>query len=132
MIVSLYPMSNLTEFLLLSWCCEMKKERNEIHVRVSVEERDMIRKRMESTGIKNLNAFMKKMAIDGYIIMLDLSDIKEVVRLIRINSNNLNQYVKRANENGSIYLQDIRQLQEQQEEIWESIKQVLERLSNIK
>nr|WP_297709241.1 plasmid mobilization relaxosome protein MobC [uncultured Butyrivibrio sp.] len=110
----------------------MKKERNEIHVRVSVEERDMIRKRMESTGIKNLNAFMKKMAIDGYIIMLDLSDIKEVVRLIRINSNNLNQYVKRANENGSIYLQDIRQLQEQQEEIWESIKQVLERLSNIK
>ena len=110
----------------------MKKTRNEIHVRVSEEERNMIRKRMESTGIRNLNTYMKKMAIDGYIIMLDLSDIKEVVRLMRINSNNLNQYAKKANETGSINICDIEQLRTQQEGIWTSIKEILERLANIR
>lgn len=110
----------------------MEKHRNEIHVRVSEEERASIRDRMESAGVKNLNAYMKKMAIDGYIIVLDLSDIKEVVRLLRINSNNLNQYAKKANENGSIYQQDIKQLQNQQEEIWIAVKDVLARLAAIR
>ena len=109
----------------------MEKHRNEIHVRVSEEERASIRDRMESAGVKNLNAYMKKMAIDGYIIVLDLSDIKEVVRLLRINSNNLNQYAKKANENGSIYQQDIKQLQNQQEEIWIAVKDILARLAAI-
>ena len=110
----------------------MAARKSEIHVRVSDEERGMIRERMKASGVKNLNAYMKKMAIDGYLIMLDLSDVKEVVRLMRINSNNLNQYAKKANENGSIYHQDIRQLQEQQEEIWIAVKDVLARLAAIK
>ena len=110
----------------------MKKERNEIHVRVTPEERQQIRDCMETAGVKNLNAYMKKMAIDGYIIKLDLSDVKEVVRLMRINSNNLNQYAKKANETGNIYLSDIEQLRIQQEGIWTSIKDILERLANIK
>ena len=74
---------------------------------------------------------MKKMAIDGYIIVLDLSDVKEVVRLLRINSNNLNQYAKKANETGNIYIQDIKQIKEQQEEIWIAVKDVLARLAAI-
>lgn len=125
-------MADHTDSLLLSWCFDMEKHRNEIHVRVSEEERASIRDRMESAGVKNLNAYMKKMAIDGYIIVLDLSDIKEVVRLLRINSNNLNQYAKKANENGSIYQQDIKQLQNQQEEIWIAVKDVLARLAAIR
>jgi len=55
-----------------------------------------------------------------------------VGRLMRINSNNLNQYAKKANETGSIYLCDIEQLRTQQEGIWTSIKEILERLANIK
>ena len=86
---------------------------------------------MEKAGIKSISAYVRKMAIDGYIIVLDLSDVKEVVRLLRINSNNLNQVAKRANETGSIYIQDIKQLQSQQDIIWESVRQILERLSNI-
>ena len=86
---------------------------------------------MESAGVKNLSAYIMKMAIDGYIIVLDLSDVKEVVRLMRINSNNLNQYAKKANETGSIYLQDIQQLKNQQEEIWIAVKDVLARFAAI-
>ncbi len=109
----------------------MKKERKEIHVRVTPEERQQIRDCMEAAGVKNLNAYMKKMAIDGYIIKLDLSDVKEVVRLMRINSNNLNQYAKKANETGNIYLADIKELQKQQDELWSAMKDFLKTLSNL-
>ena len=52
--------------------------------------------------------------------MLDLSDIKEVLRLLRINSNNLNQYAKKANECSAVYREDMKVLQAQQDEIWET------------
>lgn len=86
---------------------------------------------MEEAGISNMSAYIRKMAIDGYVIKLDLSDVKEVSRLLRINANNLNQYAKRANETGSIYLEDIKEIKEQQEKLWEMMKEILQRLSTI-
>ena len=108
------------------------EKNTEIHLRISEADKDKIRANMETAGVKNMSAYIMKMAIDGYIILLDLSDVKEVVRLMRINSNNLNQYAKKANETGSIYLHDIQQLKEQQDGIWEEIREILDRLSNIK
>ncbi|MBQ6407137.1 MAG: plasmid mobilization relaxosome protein MobC [Butyrivibrio sp.] len=108
------------------------EKNTEIHLRISEADKEKIRTNMEAAGVKNMSAYIMKMAIDGYIIVLDLSDVKEVVRLMRINSNNLNQYAKKANEIGSIYIHDINQLKDQQEGIWELIRQILERLSNIK
>ena len=100
-------------------------------VRFKAGERDIVRRKMEEAGIRNMAAYIRKMAIDGYVIRLDLSDVKEVARLLRINSNNLNQYAKRANETGSIYLEDIKELQRQQEKLWELMKAILQRLSTI-
>ncbi len=100
-------------------------------VRFKPGERDIVRRKMEDAGIRNMAAYIRKMAIDGYVIRLDLSDVKEVARLLRINSNNLNQYAKRANETGSIYLEDIKELKRQQEKIWELMKEILRRLSTI-
>jgi bacterial mobilization protein MobC len=71
------------------------------------------------------------MALDGYCINLDLTDMKEMVSLLRRCSNNLNQYAKRANESGSIYAGDIRDLQTRQSEIWEIAKEMLARLATI-
>ena len=64
-------------------------------------------------------------------INLDLQDVKALVSLLRICSNNLNQYAKRANETGSIYEADINDLQVRLEEIWTDMKEVLVRLSSI-
>ncbi len=100
-------------------------------VRFKEGERDIVRRKMEEAGIRNMAAYIRKMAIDGYVIRLDLSDVKEVARLLRINSNNLNQYAKRANETGSTYLEDIKELQSQQEKLWELMKAILQRLSTI-
>ena len=89
-------------------------------------------KRMEEAGIRNISAYIRKMAIDGFIIALDLSDVKEAVRLLRINSNNINQIAKKANETGNIYLEDIKFLQKQQNDIWKTMKEILLSLSKIK
>ena len=86
---------------------------------------------MAELGIINRSAYVRKMALDGYCINLDLSDMKEMVSLLRRCSNNLNQYAKRANESGSIYAEDIQDLQVRQGEIWEIAKEMLARLATI-
>ena len=100
-------------------------------VRFKPGERDVVRQKMKDAGINNMAAYIRKMAIDGYVIRLDLSDVKEVSRLLRINSNNINQYAKRANETGSIYVEDIRDIQRGQEELWNLMKEILQRISAI-
>ena len=71
------------------------------------------------------------MALNGYCINLDLTDVKELVSLLRRCSNNLNQYAKRANETGSIYLDDIKDVQERLDDIWDVAKEMLVHLASI-
>ncbi|MBQ9301653.1 plasmid mobilization relaxosome protein MobC [Butyrivibrio sp.] len=103
-----------------------------ILIKLTPDDLEAIKAKMEQAGVRNRSAYIRKMAIDGYIILLDLSDIKEVVRLLRINSNNINQIAKKANQTGNIYIDDIKSVQAQQEEIWEAVKVVMERLATIK
>ena len=109
----------------------MAKRDKRIHFLVSREEEQQIRERMEQIGIRNRNAYLRKMALNGYCINLDLQDVKELVSLLRRCSNNLNQYAKRANETGNIYEADIKDLQERLDKIWDGMKDVLVHLSSI-
>lgn len=102
-----------------------------INVRVNPEELARIREKQKELGIRNTGAYMRKMAMDGYCVNLDLSDVVQVSTLLRRCSNNLNQYAKRANESGSIYAEDIRDLQKRLDELWEMQKLILKRLSGI-
>ena len=95
------------------------------------EEVERIHEKMDELGIRSMGAYLRKMALDGYCIRLDLQDVKALVSLLRICSNNLNQYAKRANETGSIYHADIEDLQKRLEEIWTDMREVLVRLSSI-
>lgn len=104
----------------------------QFHFFATEEEAAAIRQKEADAGIKNESAYLRKMAIDGYMIRMDLKDVKEVVRLLRIDSNNLNQYAKKANETGSIYLDDIKDLQKHQEELWQSLREILKRLAEIR
>ncbi len=109
----------------------MRERNQEIHVLLLPEEMERIKQKMAELGIINRSAYVRKMALDGYCINLDLTDMKEMVSLLRRCSNNLNQYAKRANESGSIYAGDIRDLQARQNEIWEIAKEMLARLATI-
>ena len=106
----------------------MREYTDSFLVRFRPGERELIRQKMQEAGIRNMAAYIRKMAIDGYVVKLDLADVKEVARLLRINSNNINQYARRANECGGIYEEDIRDIQRGQEEIWSLLKEILQRL----
>ena len=87
--------------------------------------------KMEKVGILNQSAYLRKMALNGYCVHLDLQDIKELISVLRICSNNLNQYAKRANQTDSIYEADIKDLQDRLEQIWQISKDILSMLSSI-
>jgi len=92
---------------------------------VSEEEREMIKRRMAQTGIKNMRVYMLKMAIDGRVIHVEFDSVKEMVRLLSHATNNINQIAKRTNETGSIYSADINELRGQYDEMWAQTKLVL-------
>lgn len=102
-----------------------------IKLRISPEERQQIHRKMLDMGVLNRSAYLRKMALDGYCVRLDLEAVNELTRLLRICSNNLNQYAKRANETGSIYKADIEDLQQRLDAIWQRQKELLTELAGI-
>ena len=64
----------------------MSRQGGMVYARVTPEEWDLIRERMREAGMTNTSAYIRKMALNGYVINVDLGDVKEVLRLLRINS----------------------------------------------
>jgi len=112
-------------------CVDMSKRNVQLHFRVSEKEADVIKMKMEESGIKSNGAYLRKMAVDGYCIRLELEEVRELLKILRINSNNINQYTKKANETGNIYDEDIDHIKHSQEELWVIMKEILKRLSDI-
>lgn len=98
---------------------------------MSEQEAELVKGRMAELGITNLSAYLRKMAVDGYIIHLDMSNIQEMIRLLRICSNNLNQYTRRANETGSIYATDVDDLRTRLDSLWDGLDKLLRGFANI-
>lgn len=109
----------------------MVERSRRIELRVTEEELKRIRERMEEAGISVLTAYLIRMALFGFIIVMDLSDLKEILRLLQISGNNLNQYAKKANETGNIYLEDIEELKRSQKEILKEMRKMLDKLTEI-
>ena len=97
----------------------------QLHFYVTEKENETIKERMKESGIINLSHYLRKMAISGNIIHLDMTDIKNVSRLLNSCSNNLNQYVTLAHETGSIYTTDIEDLNERLTEINQQFRIIL-------
>lgn len=108
-----------------------KKRSVRVEFVMSEQEAALVRERMAELGISNLSAYLRKMAVDGYIIHLDMSGIQEMIRLLRICSNNLNQYARRANETGNIYAADIEDVRARLDELWEGMDKLLRGFANI-
>lgn len=113
----------------------MKTGHNKKSIRVefvmSEQEAELVKGRMAELGITNLSAYLRKMAVDGYIIHLDMRGVQEMIRLLRICSNNLNQYTRRANETGSVYAADMEDLRTRLDGLWDGMDKLLRGLANI-
>ena len=88
--------------------------------------------KMEDAGILNMSAYVRKMALDGICVRLDLEDVRQLTVMLRRCTNNVNQYARRANETGSIYAADIEDLQNRLDGIWELSRQSLAHLAAIR
>ncbi len=96
---------------------------------VSQEEYDMIQQKMDQCHCQNLSAYLRKMAIDGYIINLDLPELREISSLLRRTGNNINQIARRANQTRRVYDTDIQDIQRLQGVLLERFGKVLSTLS---
>ena len=98
---------------------------------VSPDEMLHIREKMSQMGTTNVSAYMRKMAMDGYVLRIDLPQLDELVSLMRRTGNNINQLAKRANSNGRIYETDIIEVVENQKQLWQGICDILNGLSKM-
>ena len=110
-----------------------KKRRRPIHlhVMVSEEEQALIQQRMAESGIRNMGAYMRKMALNGYVLHVDLSDVRELVSLQRRCANNLNQVAIHVNTYGGIYPDELKALQRDYADLWGPLSDLLKKLSAV-
>ena len=111
----------------------MAKRKREIQLkfRVTPEEQALIHQKMEQYGTENMAAYLRKMAIDGYVVRLDLPELRELVSLLRRSSNNLNQLTRRVHETGRFYDADLEDLRQNYDRLWEAARRVLTGLSEL-
>jgi len=98
---------------------------------VTPEELELIRERMAEAGITNTGAYVRKMSLNGYVLNVDLSPVRELVSLQRRCSNNLNQVAANANTFGGIYPHEIETLQKDYAALWKPLSDLLKQLAAV-
>lgn len=102
-----------------------------ISVRLTEEEHRLLKEKMARIGVTNQEAFLRKMALDGLVIRLDLPELKQMISLLRYTSNNINQIAKRLNESGRTYDTDLAEILEKQDRLWQLANDILMKLSKL-
>jgi hypothetical protein len=101
------------------------------YFKCSPEEMEWIERRMSQTNITNKSAYLRKMAIDGRVINLDIPILTEISKLLCNLANNMNQLTKRVNGGGFAYRSDVEQLRIELEAVRENFGEVLTALSEL-
>ncbi len=103
----------------------------QLNFRVTEREKALIEEKMLALGTTNREAYLRKITIDGYIVRLDMPELKEIISLMRRTSNNVNQIARRLNESGRIYDVDIADVKAQQEQLWAKLNELMTQISGI-
>ena len=100
-------------------------------VRFSPDEMRMIQEKMRQFGTTNFSAFVRKMALDGYVLKLDFPELRQWSSTQRRISNNFNQLAKRVNTTNRIYEADIENMRTMLEQLWDAINELMLKLATI-
>ena len=92
---------------------------------VTAEERNLIEQKMAQLQTRRIGAYLRKMAIDGYIIQVDTTDIREMTKALGSIGRNINQIAKRVNAGGPAYQADMEEIRERLEQIWQLQRRIL-------
>lgn len=111
----------------------MDRTRTEqIKIWATPEEKELIRRKMELFGTSNMGAYIRKMAIDGYVVKLEIPELQEMVRLLGISSNNINQMARKLLASDHVYAADIDDLRIRLDEIYACAREIIGKLAMIK
>ena len=102
-----------------------------LFTKVSPEEKEVIDQKMALLGTTNLRAYIRKMAVDGYIVQLDMSSVVELGKLLRSISSNVNQIARRCNSTRNLYAQDVEDLRKGYTEVWQGIHDLLKKFETL-
>ena len=102
-----------------------------LFTKVSPEEKAVIDEKMAALGTRNLRAYLRKMAVDGYIVHLDMSGIAEIVKLLRSISSNVNQIARRCNETRNLYADDVEDLRRGYTQVWQAVDDLMKKMENL-
>lgn len=108
-----------------------RKRDVQLNFRVSAHELELIQARMSQLGTKNREAYLRKMAIDGLIVNLEIPELKELLSLMRYAGNNLNQLTRRVHETGRIYDADLEDILQKQDALLDGVKEILTQLGKL-
>ena len=103
----------------------------QLKFRVTPEERALIEQKMAQLGTTNMAAYLRKMAIDGFVVNLELPELGEMVSLLRRSSNNLNQLTRRVHETGRFYDADLDELRQSYDSLWDAAQKILTSLAKL-
>lgn len=110
---------------------ERKRDR-QLKIWVSQEELDMIHKKMAEFGTSNMGAFVRKMVIDSYIVKLDIPELREILHQLGPIGNNVNQMARKLNAGGSVYHEDIAEVNAKLDAVYKLQRRILKKLAKIK
>ena len=99
---------------------------------VNEDEYELLQKKMEAAGGVNQGAYIRKMILDGYIVNLDIPELKEIIRLLSITSNNVNQMARQLHSSNSIYPQELTEVETQLDQVYKLLRKVMKGLSKIR
>ena len=99
---------------------------------VTPEEKGMIEAKMAQLGTTNAAAYLRKMAIDGYVVNLDLPELRDLLSLLRRSSNNLNQLTRRVHETNRIYDADLDGLREEFDRLYGAADTIVSKLAALR
>ena len=102
-----------------------------LYTKVSPQEKELIDKKMALLGVSNQRAYLRKMAVDGYIIKLDMESVVELVKLLRSISSNVNQIARRCNETRNLYAQDVEDLRQGYAKVWNEISALMKKFETL-
>ena len=104
---------------------EKEKRLVQHNFKTTESEATIIRKKMDALGITNESAYMRALALNGYILKLDLPQIREMIRLLSNMTNNLNQIARRLNAQGQMYDTEMEEMLQKQDELWQMMRKLL-------
>jgi len=102
-----------------------------LFTKVSPEEKAVIDQKMALLGTSNLRAYLRKMAVDGYVVQVDMSGVAETVKLLRSISNNVNQIARFCHSTRNLYEPDVEDLKQGCAEAWRQISELTRKFEKL-